>query len=106
MPVAMVPPAPARLSTTTAWPKSSASRAPTKRATRSTDPPGANGTSMRTGRVGYVCENAVLATASPTANRKLRELITRKLCLVERDAETRTRRQGDRSAGEIELLGG
>jgi hypothetical protein len=50
----MLPPAPARLSTTTAWPHFSDSFWPTIRASASDAPPGACGTTRRTGLVGKV----------------------------------------------------
>ena len=46
----MLPPAPARLSTTMVWPHVSVSFCATRRATMSVAPPGANGTMIRTGR--------------------------------------------------------
>src|SRR3712207_2369872 len=47
-----LPPAPGRLSTTKGWPNTVVSRAASGRATESAKPPGGNGTTMRTGRVG------------------------------------------------------
>src|SRR5688572_24049429 len=49
----MLPPAPARFSTTTCWPSRELSRGAIARATRSLAPPGANPTSRRTGLLGY-----------------------------------------------------
>ncbi len=51
-PAPMVPPAPARLSTTTVWPHSSVSFCPTVRARMSVALPAVNGTTMRTGLLG------------------------------------------------------
>ncbi len=50
---AIVPPALGRLSTTTCWPDFSVIFSPIQRASMSVWLPAANGTSMRTGRVGY-----------------------------------------------------
>ena len=60
-------PAPGRFSTTNCWPSRSESHWPTKRATMSVDPPGANGTIKRTGRVGYVCPFAMSGTTGRAA---------------------------------------
>ena len=49
----MVPPAPALFSTTTGWPSASASPVATSRAVMSTFPPGAKGTMILTGLLGY-----------------------------------------------------
>src|SRR5689334_16643292 len=49
----MLPPAPARFSITTGWPSELERRSPTRRAKMSVEPPGANGTTMRTGLDGY-----------------------------------------------------
>jgi predicted carbohydrate-binding protein with CBM5 and CBM33 domain len=51
----MVPPAPARFSTTTGWPSEADSFSATRRATTSVEPPAGNGTTIRTGRDGKVC---------------------------------------------------
>src|ERR1019366_10188413 len=68
MSVAMVPPAPARLSTTSCWPQISLSLAATIRAVTSTPPPGAKPTSNRPGLFGYGCEfTAPAATRDSTA---------------------------------------
>src|SRR5262249_34750552 len=50
--VAMLPPAPARFSTTTGWPQRSPSFWATRRAMMSVPPPGVKPTSMRTGLAG------------------------------------------------------
>jgi hypothetical protein len=47
-----LPPAPARLSTTTGWPSSGARRSASSRAVRSVAPPPWKGTTSRTGRDG------------------------------------------------------
>ena len=47
-----LPPAPGRFSTTNGWPSARLSRSPTARASTSASPPGANGATMRTGRLG------------------------------------------------------
>src|SRR4051812_12575305 len=49
----MLPPAPARFSTTTGWANAAARRSATRRAKMSVEPPGANGTTRRTGFAGY-----------------------------------------------------
>src|SRR2546430_216929 len=54
----MLPPAPGLFSTTTCWPHISESRAPTMRPIESMPPPGVNGTTRRTKRVGQACANA------------------------------------------------
>src|SRR4051794_320676 len=51
----MVPPAPARFSTTTCWPSASPSAGATVRAVMSTLPLGGHGTTTRTGREGKSC---------------------------------------------------
>src|SRR5882672_6730553 len=51
----MLPLPPERLSATTWCPSASASLVPSVRASVSVLPPGANGTTNRTGRVGYCC---------------------------------------------------
>src|SRR4051812_29031102 len=48
----MLPPAPARFSTTTGWPSSGDSFSPSMRAVMSSAPPAAIGTTRRTGRFG------------------------------------------------------
>src|SRR6187549_549808 len=53
----MLPEAPGRFSTTICWPSSSAMRGWMMRPTKSDAPPGANGTIMRIGLLGY-WENA------------------------------------------------
>src|SRR6478672_2908751 len=50
--VAMLPPAPGRLSTITCWPSTSVNFGPSRRATISAPPPGANPTRRRSGFVG------------------------------------------------------
>src|SRR5688572_18641961 len=66
-----LPPAPGRLSTIQFWPMSSAIFGATMRAVASAPPPGANGTTRRTGRVGYA-ESAACArfAVAPTNSRK------------------------------------
>src|SRR5262245_40895119 len=58
----MTPPAPARLSTTTGWPIASWIFAATMRAVESVTPPGAKGTTIRTGFDGQICANALPQT--------------------------------------------
>ena len=48
----MLPPAPGLFSTTTDWPHASESFCAMSRPAMSSDPPGGNGTTMRTGLVG------------------------------------------------------
>src|SRR5712691_925094 len=59
----MLPPAPARFSTTNCWPRLSLSFAPTILAMMSTGPPGAKGTMRRTGLFGQSCAKQVPASA-------------------------------------------
>src|SRR6266850_2413163 len=69
----MVVPAPGLLSITTGCPSRGESFSPTARATMSTPPPGGNGTMKRTGRAGYVCDQArPLAVRSRKAASSLR----------------------------------
>src|SRR5215831_1676501 len=75
----MLPPAPGLFSTTTDWPQISCKRLPTRRAVMSVDPPGVNGTTMRTGFVGQSAPNArdgnnagaATAAARPRKRRRL-----------------------------------
>ena len=60
MPAPMVPPAPARLSTTTDWPSRAARFCASGRPTRSVVPPAANGTTKVIGLVGHSCAAAKL----------------------------------------------
>src|SRR5207247_10461038 len=59
----MLPPAPARFSTTNCWPRVSLSFAPTILAMMSTGPPGAKGTMTRTGLFGQPCGRQAPASA-------------------------------------------
>src|SRR5947208_2104337 len=59
----MLPPAPARFSTTNCWPRVSLSFAPTILAMMSTGPPGAKGTMTRTGLFGQSCAKQAPASA-------------------------------------------
>src|SRR5216117_1553803 len=59
----MLPPAPARFSTTNCWPRVSLSFAPTILAMMSTGPPGAKGTMTRTGLFGQPCAKQAPASA-------------------------------------------
>src|SRR5438132_1290336 len=52
MSAAMLPPAPGLFSITTVWPQTSCRRLPMRRAVMSVEPPGVNGTTMRTGFAG------------------------------------------------------
>src|SRR5262245_39565625 len=65
MPMPMFPPAPPRLSTTTCCPHDSVILWATRRAMVSVAAPGANGTMMRIGRVGY-CASAACAAPAPS----------------------------------------
>src|SRR5882672_5103276 len=67
MVAAIVPPAPARFSTITVWPRYSASFLCITRATVSVPPPGAKPTVTVTGRAGYVCAVAFETRASAAA---------------------------------------
>src|SRR5687768_14170635 len=67
----MRPPAPSRFSTTTGCPSASPRRALNMRLMVSTELPGAFGTSMRTGRLGYSCANVAEANASSKPNKSL-----------------------------------
>src|SRR5262245_22417629 len=65
---AMLVPAPGLFSITTCWPQIRDSRSAVMRATVSVDPPGAYGTTMRTGRAGQSCASAGRLTAVASAN--------------------------------------
>ena len=58
MSAAMLPPAPPLFSITTDWPQISCRRLPTRRAVMSVEPPGVNGTTMRTGLAGQSAPSA------------------------------------------------
>ena len=62
-----LPPAPARFSTRTGWPHLADSFSPSRRASASVAEPGANGTTILTGRPGYSCAWAVPPGASANA---------------------------------------
>src|SRR5260221_6701315 len=75
----MLPPAPGLFSTTTDWPQTCCRRLPTRRAVISVEPPGANGTTTRTGLVGQATARArdermdgaaTAAAAKPTKRRR------------------------------------
>src|SRR6266480_492567 len=61
----MLPPAPARFSTTTCWPMFSLIVLATMRATVSVPPPGSKPTTIVTGLLGKPCANAVAANRTP-----------------------------------------
>src|SRR5262245_1993689 len=63
----MAPPAPARWSITNGWPQDSVSFSVTRRPTMSVEPPGVNGTTRRTGLVGYCCALDVAHASASTA---------------------------------------
>src|SRR5215831_14056238 len=63
----MLPPAPARFSTTTGCPRSSPSGAATARDSVSTTAPGGNGLMRRTGLDGYDCAKAPAAKQARSA---------------------------------------
>src|SRR5712664_1272187 len=76
----MVPPAPPRLSTTTCWPSDLLILSATMRPSASLPPPGGNGMTSVTGRVGYACAAAGRGAsddtiAAPTRLMKARRLI-------------------------------
>src|SRR5258706_16422097 len=62
-----MPPAPARFSTTNDWPKLSLSLLATMRPSVSAVPPGAKGTTTRTGFAGQPCANADAVNNSASA---------------------------------------
>src|SRR5205085_3675286 len=66
----MLPPAPARFSTTTCWPRRSASAGATMRAVVSVPPPGSKPTTMVIGFAGKFCAAApwLMASAASAAN--------------------------------------
>src|SRR6267143_871780 len=72
MPVAMLPAAPLRFSTTTGFPQRSVSFCASCRARMSTPPPGVNPTSSRTGLAGY-CAPAGSAAISSSAGSSARK---------------------------------
>src|SRR5262249_36240508 len=63
----MLPLAPVRFSTTTDWPRRAPSRSATTRALVSVTPPGANGTTRRSGRAGQSCACAPSAARARRA---------------------------------------
>src|SRR5467141_2446331 len=76
---AMLPPAPGLFSITTVWPHTSCRRLPMRRAVVSVEPPGANGTTMRTVFAGQSAAEArdttmdgaaTAAAARPTKRRR------------------------------------
>src|SRR5436190_20403848 len=71
MSAAMLPPAPGLFSTTTVWPHTSCRRLPTRRAVVSVEPPGVNGTTMRTVLAGqpapFAREDMIAGAAMPAA---------------------------------------
>src|SRR6266478_2557067 len=64
----MLVPAPGLFSITTCWPQVLDSRSAVMRATVSVDPPGAYGTTTRTGRLGQAWANVGRLTAGASAN--------------------------------------
>src|SRR2546425_674735 len=64
----MIVPAPGLLSTMTGWPRSLAISAPSVRAIRSVPPPGAKGTTRRTGFSGKAADAALQTVASTAMN--------------------------------------
>src|SRR6516162_7083807 len=60
----IVPPAPVRFSITICWPIARDTGSPTRRATKSSPPPGASGTMKRTGRLGHVASVVPCARAA------------------------------------------
>src|SRR6266702_7391976 len=75
----MLPPAPGLFSITTDWPQTSCRRLPIRRAVMSVEPPGGNGTTMRTDRCGQSAPAArdgrmggaaMAAAARPTKRRR------------------------------------
>src|SRR6476659_2999213 len=64
---AMLPPAPGLFSITTVWPHTSCRRLPTRRAVISVEPPGVNGTTMRTGFAGQSAATALDTTSDGAA---------------------------------------
>ena len=65
----MLPPAPGLFSTTTCWPHISDSRAPTMRPMPSMPPPGVNGTTSLTKRVGQSLRRRTLRAGHGAAER-------------------------------------
>src|SRR3981189_1857425 len=68
MSAAMLPPAPGLFSTTTDWPQTSCRRLPIRRAVISVEPPGVNGTTMRTGLTGQSAPEAREKTTDGAAS--------------------------------------
>src|SRR5688572_29622898 len=62
-----MPAAPGRLSITTGWPRRLASASEMEREARSEALPGGNGTTMRTGRLGYDCACAAQQSTRPAS---------------------------------------
>src|SRR5512134_3170159 len=62
----MLPPAPARFSTSTGWPSAAESLSPSARAVTSVEPPGGYGTMSRTGLDGQPCACGASAQSETT----------------------------------------
>jgi hypothetical protein len=79
----MMPPPPALFSTTTVWPSTAPSFSASVRATMSVVPPGAKGTTSRTGLLGQaVWAEAIKGRASRPAACRLRTRIERRFMLM------------------------
>jgi hypothetical protein len=65
----------------TGWPDRSVSFCPTMRASVSVDPPGENGTTIRTGRVGYSWAGLVPVARDATSNNATREMSPMRLSM-------------------------
>src|SRR5260221_922313 len=74
----ILPPAPARLSTTTDWPKLALNFCAMMRPMVSIPPPGANGTINRIGRVGYCSRDVDACAIIPAAAADSRTFASRK----------------------------
>src|SRR5688500_742254 len=104
----MLPPAPARFSTTTDWPQASPSFCARRRATTSVAPPAAKGTTIFTGLLGQACAAASCGArarsraARPPRNRVM--FISSGSCLLwssrQREREPRHEGEARRQRGE------
>src|SRR5262245_26561793 len=80
---AILPAAPGRFSTTTAWPHTSDSRVPRMRAIGSLAPPAVAGTTSRTGRAGHACARTGLARGdTKVAAADARSIVRREITIA------------------------
>src|SRR5688500_15637435 len=88
--MATLPPPPGRLSMTIGWPRRFSISAPTARATIELEPPGAKGTTRRTGLVGQACACAAKDTRARIAgNNRFMRIPLSELLRVLRGVDSR-----------------